>query len=61
MAERVHDRWRRGVKTRVSTGPTPLKTQAALRVAEPSSVGPGDQPRQLDAGRLVDEIASLEG
>ena len=48
------------LETRVSTGPGPLKTQAALRVAGPLLSAPVTNRVNLTLPRLADEIARRE-
>ena len=49
------------LETRVSTGPEPLKTQAALRVAEPLLSAPVTNRVNWTLPRLAAEIESREG
>ena len=49
------------LETRPLPGPTPLKTQAALRVAEPLLSAPVTNRVNWTLARLADEIAAQEG
>jgi len=49
------------LETRPLPGPTPLKTQAALRVAEPLLSAPVTNRVNWTLARLADEIAAREG
>jgi len=49
------------LETRVSTGPAPLKTQAALRVAEPLLSAPVANRVNWTLPRLAAEIENREG
>ena len=49
------------LETRPLTGPAPLKTQAALRVAEPLLSAPVMNRVNWTLARLADEIAAQEG
>jgi transposase len=49
------------LETRPLPGPTPVKTQAALRVAEPLLSAPVTNRVNWTLARLADEIAAREG
>jgi transposase len=49
------------LETRPLPGPEPMKTQAALRVAEPLLSAPVTNRVNWTLARLADEIASREG
>jgi len=49
------------LETRPLPGPTPVKTQAALRVAEPRLSAPVTNRVNWTLARLADEIAAREG
>ena len=49
------------LETRPLPGPAPLKTQAALRVAEPLLSAPVTNRTNWTLARLADEIAAQEG
>ena len=61
VAKRIHERRRRGPGNPALAGPTPVKTQAALRVAEPLLSAPVTNRVNWTLARLADEIAARAG